>query len=373
MSTRNFSQTSTSLQRDAIISSKKDTSTVKPVSLQQRATVVIKKTTTKIVTQQDTRIQVSSSNKKRKTAINTIAAMAGIKPPTESPTTFLKANNKNPLNNPTDLNLTKTVQIRMPLQVAKPASAQKKQVTYTDLVQNTSNQTKPREARQIEHFSRVAPTPGKIFVATESKYAETNPVKGELIVQQRGRPSKHHSFTSEATFDQIYFHLIISDYLDTTSLQTLNKCHVLFAHLCKMLRKIKLDYVYDLFADDKDYATQTFIPLKRRLQYLFLAMLHRMHLPSMIRSLKGNHTAMYRDPKAILDECRPALPPDLLQELSNVLHNLNPARFQGETTAAQREASRAYGNHTSISNNIEKAEQTMNKEERNKFVMALPC
>ena len=94
---------------------------------------------------------------------------------------------------------------------------------------------------------------------------------------------------------------------------------------------------------------------------------------AVIRSLKGNHSALYRDPKEILSKCAQALDNDLLQQLRRVLHNNNPSRFIGHVTAEQRAENRAYGNHSSISKNMRKVEKTMNKEERNKFVGVFPC
>jgi len=215
--------------------------------------------------------------------------------------------------------------------------------------------------------------PGQAFTAAKHSYAKMYPTGDKLIAVKRGWPLKDHSFTSKATFEQIYIHLLISDYLNKSLLANLNAYNMLFAHLYKMISKIKLDYIYDLFDYNRNYAQQEQIPLYRNLQYLFLAIIHRMHVLSMIRSLKGNHIAEYRDPEKILKECEPALPADLIHDLRDVLYNHNPVKFQGETTVAQRKESHAYGNHASVENNMHKVVKTMNKEERNKFVMALPC
>ena len=51
---------------------------------------------------------------------------------------------------------------------------------------------------------------------------------------------------------------------------------------------------------------------------------------------------------------------------------MNPAKFQGSTTAQERADYKNYRNHSSIENNLKKVEKTMNKEERNKFVAVLP-
>lgn len=108
------------------------------------------------------------------------------------------------------------------------------------------------------------------------------------------------------------------------------------------------------------------------MQYLFLALMHRLHVPSMIRSLKGNHTAMHRNPNSILKNFRSCLDDQLFEHLERVLSNKCPAKFIGHTTAKKREQSREYGNHPSMKANSTNVQKAMNKEERNKFVMVLP-
>lgn len=81
-------------------------------------------------------------------------------------------------------------------------------------------------------------------------------MKGKLICNFRGKPSAHHSFTSEAVFDHVYLHLVLSDYLAPIDLKNLNACSMLYAHLCKMINKINLNLVYDLFEYDLNYAKQ---------------------------------------------------------------------------------------------------------------------
>ena len=56
-------------------------------------------------------------------------------------------------------------------------------------------------------------------------------------------------------------------------------------------------------------------------------------MPAVIRSLKGNYTALYRNPNEILSKCKEALDNDLLTQLERFLHNNNPLRFQGHATA----------------------------------------
>ena len=97
-----------------------------------------------------------------------------------------------------------------------------------------------------------------------------------------------------------------------------------------------------------------------------------MHIPNIVRSLKGNHTATFRDSESILKKCKPTLPLKLLERLRTILYNENPAKFYGYTTAAERAEYRNYDNHSTIIKNKSLVAQVINKEERNKYVMVLP-
>lgn len=55
-------------------------------------------------------------------------------------------------------------------------------------------------------------------------------------------------------------------------------------------------------------------------------------MPAVIRSLKGNHSALHRNPDEILAQCETALDKDLLNQLKRVLNNNNPTKFKGCTT-----------------------------------------
>ena len=136
---------------------------------------------------------------------------------------------------------------------------------------------------------------------------------------------------------------------------------------------MKPKLVYDLFEYDKDYASQEEIPFKRSMQFLFLALIHKLQMPAVIRSLKGNHAALHIGPEEILSQCEEALDQDLLAQLHRVLHNNNPSHFQGYATAKQRAENRIYGNHSSIAKNMKKVEKTINKEDRNKVISIFPC
>ena len=112
---------------------------------------------------------------------------------------------------------------------------------------------------------------------------------------------------------------------------------------------------------------------RRRLKLLFLAVTHRMCVPSIMHSVTGNCTASCRDPNKIFKECKDALPPELLAQLKLVLHHNNPTKSIGYIIAEQHRKARACGNYTSVSKPPTKLETALSKEERNKCTEAFTC
>ena len=69
------------------------------------------------------------------------------------------------------------------------------------------------------------------------------PSQVQLACSGFGRPSKLHSFTSEATFDHILLFLFRSGFLCTSSLDSIFNVHPLYNHLYKsLLRALKVDF-----------------------------------------------------------------------------------------------------------------------------------
>ena len=250
----------------------------------------------------------------------------------------------------------------------------RKRKTAKRATQNHHNATfSNRQLKQNAHFAHKPATASHIVHAATAQYAQNYPIKGKLTTSALGAPSQDHTFTDDSVFDHVYLHVILSDFLLPKELNALNSCHPSFHHFYHMLHHINLNVVYKLFQYDPTYASQESIPTERRIQFLFLAIIHRLHVPSIIRSLPGNYTASYRDPDKILTACEAALTPDLLSQLKRVLCHHNPSKLRGHVTAQQRQEARKYGNHASVSKHLKKVEITLNKEERNKYVTVFPC
>ena len=133
-------------------------------------------------------------------------------------------------------------------------------------------------------------------------------------------------------FKHIYLYLILLDYLKAEDLRNLNLLNILFKHIFKLINYIKLQYIYELFEYNIKYTLKEKIPFKRKMQFLFLALINRLQMPAVIRSLKGNYTTLHRNPTMILAKYEQALDKDLLEQLKRVLNNNNLSKFSGHIT-----------------------------------------
>ena len=106
---------------------------------------------------------------------------------------------------------------------------------------------------------------------------------------------------------------------------------------------------------------------------MFLVVILRLHVPSIIRYLSRNCKVSCRDPDNILKEFKGAQPPELIAHLKRVLCHHNPTNFIGNIRVDQRRKSRVYSNNASVYKKMTAVETTLNKEERKKIVVAFPC
>ena len=91
--------------------------------------------------------------------------------------------------------------------------------------------------------------------------------------------------------------------------------------------------MYNLFQCDIDCDSQTTFPVERRLQFIFLFIIHHMCAPYIICSLPGNYTNTYRDSEKIHESCSDVLPLESLNQLKCVLNRHTPSKFKKNETA----------------------------------------
>ena len=218
---------------------------------------------------------------------------------------------------------------------------------------------------------------------TNDEYTEElNSKKGKNIAPGRhevyrksifGKTSKSHSFTSEASFEQILIFLFKSEYLSVEDEKNIGHSHPLYKHLHKMIHWSKNIDFESIKSHIPNYQDQKSID-PNRVKLFVAALLHYdMDIPTLIRYLGGNYTGDYRDTDytiKILKESN--CDPQIISDLEKILTLGCPMKMVASTTRQNFLEFLNYGNHTSIKQNLEKTLNTMSKEDRNQYLIPLP-
>ena len=218
---------------------------------------------------------------------------------------------------------------------------------------------------------------------TKTILGENTIIEGKLNIPDRynvyknskfGKTSKNHSFTSEGAFEQVLVFILKSGYLQEEDKSSLLGVHVLFDHLNKMMEwSKKIDFL-DVRKAYKNWANQSEIDPNRRKQLLAALFHYDLDVPTLIRFLGGNYTGEYRDVKSTIKILRDSkCDPKIVSDLENILTIGCPNKFIASSSRKNFMDFFRYGNHTSIEKNVEQTMKAMNKEDRNQFLIPLPC
>ena len=189
-------------------------------------------------------------------------------------------------------------------------------------------------------------------------------------VKSFGRVSKDHSFTREATFENIAIFLLKSPFLALADLLALVQASVLLSILWKNLVELKSVDFLPLQEVDTNYKSYTSIPSDKVKMFLACALFYNFDLASVIRFTGGNYTASHLDVDAILHKLREiGLQDDIYQHIKRALTIGCPAYFNAESSLDNFKAFLEYGNHSSIKQHIETVAKTMTKEYRHCYVI----
>jgi len=189
-----------------------------------------------------------------------------------------------------------------------------------------------------------------------------------------GKISRDHSFTSEAAFDQVLIFLLKSEYLPEQDKVNLLSINFLYEHLERMIHWSKQVEFVSIRNPVLNYANQSEIDIKRRQKMLAALLYYDLDVPTLIRFLGGNYTGEYRDVSStikILQEsnCNPTV----INDLKKIFTIGCPNKLVASTSRENFLHFFHYGNHTSITKNIHKTTKALNKEDRNQFLIPLPC
>jgi hypothetical protein len=188
-----------------------------------------------------------------------------------------------------------------------------------------------------------------------------------------GRPSKNHSFLQDACFETSYVIVLKAGFFEPADILALHECHPLLSHmLCACVHLRNYDFLW-LWQYNPAWVTQS--SLDDNKSYAFLACLlhYNLSVALTIRFLGNNYTGEYRDIPSIVAFLRlQSIAKDIISSYNRVMTVRCPNHFNASTT---RDNALLYwwrGNHPSSRAKINQVMETMNKQERNNYVVHLP-
>ena len=123
----------------------------------------------------------------------------------------------------------------------------------------------------------------------------------------------------------------------------------------------------------KNYAKQTSIDNNRVRNMLAATLQYNLDIPTLIRFLGGNYTGEYRKTEEIIKILRDTKCNEkIIDDLQRLFQKGSPNYMNTSSTHKNFLDFFRYGNHSTIDNNIEKTLKTMNKEDRNQYLISLP-
>jgi len=198
------------------------------------------------------------------------------------------------------------------------------------------------------------------------------PTRTSLALTKFGRPSRNHTFTSEATFEHVLIILFKARILSDPDVNVLITIHPLYTHLYHTIHRLRHIDFRSLSTINTDYAQQSTIPLRRRQLFLAAACHYDFHVPTLIQFLGQNYTNAHLDPHLIASKLKGIAPPHVISYVFRALHTGAPNKMHGHSSARNFHDYRLYGNHASITSRPDLVQKALNKEERNNFIIPLP-
>ena len=207
--------------------------------------------------------------------------------------------------------------------------------------------------------------------ATSKRHKPSYPSAAQLLRTPFGKPSKDHSFTQEACFETILFHILSSEFLDRKSRTVLLLADETFETLDSAITEHKNIDFSPLAEYDPNWESQASIPQDRVTHFTACLFHYGMQINLVYRYAGNNYTAAYRHDflPTTLARLKTFLDPDLLEAYKRVITSGAPCHLVAETTRENALLHLNEGNHKSIEDNLGKVMSVMNKEEKNNYVI----
>ena len=201
------------------------------------------------------------------------------------------------------------------------------------------------------------------------------PTKSQLIKSVKfGKPDRDHAFDSEKVLETVSVFLFKSGFLSKSDTTNLKSCRVDLEILENMIKwSHKVDFSSLRQTTDR-YRVQQSISDERMHLLAACAIHYDLHIPSVIRYLGGEYIGQHLEVSSTINCLRKhACPEEIIQDLERILTKGCPAKLVADDTRKNFLDYWKYGNHLTVASNIDKVMKTMNKEDKNSFLMVLPA
>jgi hypothetical protein len=199
------------------------------------------------------------------------------------------------------------------------------------------------------------------------------PPRHLLWRNQFGRPDINHSFHQIPCFETTAIHIIKSGFLAPSDLVSLTSAHELMGHLsASVVAYARYDFRW-IREYNLDWSNQASIDPDRQIA-LTAALFHfELDVSLLMRYLGRNYTGEYRDVVATVKILRQhCIPEELIRKYKRVLLTGCPNHFVAETTRENMLLHWRRRNGPTIDRKLDQVRKTMNKEDKNNFVIPLP-
>ena len=199
------------------------------------------------------------------------------------------------------------------------------------------------------------------------------PTRPDLFRHKFGRPSLSHSFHQTPCLDTCSILVLKSGFLDPCSLLALCDSSQAINHLAASVVAFR-SYDFRWAREyNHDWANQTAIDPDRQVAYTAMLLHFNLDVSLLMRYLGNNFTGEYRDVEPVIAKLRQLeIPEDLIQQYRRVIRLGCPAHFVAETSRENALLYLRMRNGPTIARKLEQVRKTMNKEDKNNFVIPLP-
>lgn len=224
-----------------------------------------------------------------------------------------------------------------------------------------------------ESFYSSIILPSYDTASVETHWQSQVPTRPRLFRNKFGRPCLSHSFHQEPCLDTSSIFLLQTGFLDPPSL--VSWCHAspVIGHLAATMVAFR-EYDFRWAREYKhDWATQTAIDPDRQIAYTAMLLHFNLDVSLLMRYLGNNYTGEYRDvPETIAKLRQYNIPEELIDKYRRVLLTGCPAHFVAETSRENALLYLQMRNGPTIATKLDQVSKTMNKEDKNNFIIPLP-